>query len=100
MLSLYDNELDCIPIDELTSLRSLRNIRIDGNPWLCECRRRLERFFHERRIFENVGIEEKIMPVHKSSRQCMEKINIFVTSRHPINSNIKILEEVSTRKNY
>ncbi|XP_043663430.1 slit homolog 1 protein-like [Vespula pensylvanica] len=93
MLSLYDNELDCIPIDELTSLRSLRNIRIDGNPWLCECRRRLERFFHERRIFENVGIEEKIMPVHKSSRQCMEKINIFVTSRHPINSNIKILEE-------
>ncbi|KAL2725152.1 slit 1 protein-like isoform X1 [Vespula squamosa] len=93
MLSLYDNELDCIPIDELTSLRSLRNIRIDGNPWLCECRRKLERFFHERHIFENVGVGEKIMPVYKSSRQCMEKINIFVTSRHPANSNIKVLEE-------
>ncbi|XP_046822842.1 slit homolog 1 protein-like [Vespa crabro] len=93
ILSLYDNELDCIPIDELTFLRSLRNIRINGNPWLCECRRRLERFFHERHIFENVGTEEKIMPVYKSSRQCMEKINIFVNSRHPTNSNTKVLEE-------
>ncbi|XP_043497521.1 slit homolog 2 protein-like [Polistes fuscatus] len=93
ILSLYDNELDCIPIDELAPLRSLRNIRIDGNPWLCECRRKLERFFRERRIMENVGIEEKVMPVHKSWRQCMENINIFVISRHPTNPNIKILEE-------
>ncbi|KAK2580497.1 hypothetical protein KPH14_006234 [Odynerus spinipes] len=90
ILSLYDNELDCLTIDELMPLRSLRTVRIDGNPWLCECRRRLERFFKERRILENAGMDEKKMPVRMSLRQCMENTEFSTITRHSLISRTEI----------
>lgn len=93
ILSLYDNELDCLAIDEVTPLRSLKAVRIDGNPWLCECRRKLEKFFKEHRIVESAGMDEKKMPVRMSLRQCMENIEFFTTSQHSSISKTNIFDE-------
>ncbi|EFN86216.1 slit homolog 1 protein [Harpegnathos saltator] len=73
-LGLRDNDLDCLPVEELSHMRMLRAVRIDGNPWWCECRMRLDRFFRERSIVQ----EERCKPppgVHQRL-QCMTQIDI------------------------
>ncbi|KAG7212094.1 hypothetical protein KM043_012445 [Ampulex compressa] len=72
-LGLRDNDLDCLPIEDLSYLRTLRTVRIDGNPWLCECRQRLESFFREHSIVQEVGC--KCTGVYKYL-QCMTQIGI------------------------
>ncbi|XP_034939493.1 slit homolog 1 protein-like [Chelonus insularis] len=50
ILSLRNNDLDCLPIDELRTMKRLKTVRIDENPWLCDCRRALLAFFEKRKI--------------------------------------------------
>lgn len=74
-LGLRDNDLDCLPVEELSHLRMLRTVRIDGNPWLCECRLRLEKFFRSRSIVQEE--ECKVQPQVHRSLQCMIDIPIL-----------------------
>lgn len=71
-LGLRDNDLDCLPIEELSYLRTLRAVRIDGNPWLCECRQRLDKYFRDRSIIQEVQCSTKIHLCRKY--QCMTPI--------------------------
>lgn len=75
-LDLRDNDLDCLSAEELSHLRMLRTVRIDGNPWLCECRRRMENHFHERSIvpLSECRIRPKICLVQ--NLQCMTQIDV------------------------
>lgn len=73
-LGLRDNDLDCLPVEELSHMRMLRAVRIDGNPWLCECRMRLDRFFRERSIVQEERC--KLPPGVYRSLQCMTQIDI------------------------
>lgn len=88
-LDLRDNDLDCLSVDELSHLRMLNTIRIDGNPWLCECRLRMEEFFRERSIVQEA--ECKIRPgvcvLHRN--QCMAQIDI------PLPPPIITIEQIS-----
>lgn len=76
-LDLRDNDLDCLSVDELSHLTALRTVRIDGNPWLCECRLRMERFFRERSIIQETEcrFRPRICTVHRNP-QCMTQIEI------------------------
>lgn len=76
-LDLRDNDLDCLSVEELSHLTALRTVRIDGNPWLCECRLRMERFFRERSIVQEIAcrFRPKICTVHRNP-QCMAQIEI------------------------
>ncbi|KAL6257575.1 hypothetical protein P5V15_011152 [Pogonomyrmex californicus] len=76
-LDLRDNDLDCLSVEELSQLTALRTVRIDGNPWLCDCRLRMERFFRERRIVQEIEcrIRPRICIVHRNP-QCMTQIEI------------------------
>ena len=49
-LSLRDNDLDCLDTDALVTLTHLKTVQIGKNPWLCDCRNRLGKFFEERMI--------------------------------------------------
>ncbi|KZC11390.1 PREDICTED: slit homolog 1 protein-like [Dufourea novaeangliae] len=72
VLGLRDNDLDCLPTEELAYLRALRSVRIDGNPWLCECRQRLDRYLRDRSINQEVECSREI---HLCRRyQCMTHI--------------------------
>ncbi|XP_014476619.1 PREDICTED: slit homolog 3 protein isoform X2 [Dinoponera quadriceps] len=73
-LGLRDNDLDCLPVEELSHMRMLRAVRIDGNPWWCECRMRLDRFFRERSIIQEERC--KLQPGVHRSLQCMTQIDI------------------------
>lgn len=73
-LGLRGNDLDCLPVEELSHMRMLRTVRIDGNPWLCECRLRLEKFFRERSIVQEE--ECKPPPGVYLNLQCMTHIDI------------------------
>ncbi|XP_066584015.1 slit homolog 2 protein-like [Prorops nasuta] len=72
-LGLRDNDLDCLPIEGLALLRSLRTIRIDGNPWICECRQRLESFFRERQITQEEQCRACAPHIYL---QCMTQVEI------------------------
>lgn len=72
-LGLRDNDLDCLPVEELAHLRMLRTVRIDGNPWLCECRQRMDMFFKERSIVQE---ERCIATCVYGNSQCMTQIAI------------------------
>ncbi|XP_078042719.1 uncharacterized protein LOC144473046 isoform X2 [Augochlora pura] len=75
-LGLRDNDLDCLATEDLLYLRSLRSVRIDGNPWLCECRQRLDRYFRERSIRLEMDCSRE---VHLCRRyQCMTQIGFPV----------------------
>jgi len=76
-LDLRDNDLDCLSVEELSHLTALRTVRIDGNPWLCECRLRMERFFRERSIIQEIEcrFRPRICIVHRKP-QCMTQIEI------------------------
>ncbi|XP_067872899.1 leucine-rich repeat-containing protein 38-like [Heterodontus francisci] len=37
VLELNDNALEALSVSVLSSLPSLRTVRLDGNPWLCNC---------------------------------------------------------------
>ncbi|KAG5318232.1 SLIT2 protein, partial [Pseudoatta argentina] len=76
-LDLRDNDLDCLSVEELSYLTALRTVRIDGNPWLCECRLRMERFFRERSIIQEIEcrFRPRICTVHRNP-QCMTQIEI------------------------
>ncbi|XP_043289660.1 slit homolog 2 protein-like [Venturia canescens] len=56
-LSLRDNDLDCLPIEALGALKSLRTVQIAKNPWLCDCRYSLDKFFADRLIERGPGEE-------------------------------------------
>ncbi|XP_011870892.1 PREDICTED: slit homolog 2 protein-like [Vollenhovia emeryi] len=76
-LDLRDNDLDCLSVEELSHLTALRTVRIDGNPWLCECRLRMERFFRERSIVQEIEcrFRPRVCTVHRNP-QCMAQIEI------------------------
>ncbi|XP_029167720.1 protein slit-like isoform X2 [Nylanderia fulva] len=76
-LDLRDNDLDCLSVEELSHLTRLKTVRIDGNPWLCECRLRMEKFFHDRSIVQETEcrVRPRICTVHKIP-QCMTQIDI------------------------
>lgn len=74
ILGLRDNDLDCLPVEELSHLRMLRTVRIDGNPWLCECRLKLEKFFRARSIVQEE--ECKVRPQVHQNLQCMMQVDI------------------------
>lgn len=76
VLGLRDNDLNCLPIDELPYLRMLRTVRIDGNPWLCECRRKLDEYFRSRSIVQEVECLKQINDCRKY--QCMTPIGFTV----------------------
>ncbi|XP_012531721.1 slit homolog 2 protein [Monomorium pharaonis] len=76
-LDLRDNDLDCLSVEELSHLTALRTVRIDGNPWLCECRIRMDKFFRERSIIQE--IECRFRPkvcLMRRNPQCMTQIEI------------------------
>ncbi|KOX72038.1 Protein slit [Melipona quadrifasciata] len=76
ILGLRDNDLNCLPIDELPYLRALRTVRIDGNPWLCECRRKLDQYLRSRSIVQEVECLRQISVCKKY--QCMTPIGFPV----------------------
>ncbi|KAL0128194.1 hypothetical protein PUN28_003447 [Cardiocondyla obscurior] len=83
-LDLRDNDLDCLSVEELSHLTALRTVRIDGNPWLCECRLRMERFFRERSIVQE--IECRFRPrvcTAQRNPQCMTQIEISLPPSLP-----------------
>ncbi|XP_020277519.1 slit homolog 3 protein-like [Pseudomyrmex gracilis] len=76
-LDLRDNDLDCLSVEELSHLKSLRTVRIDGNPWLCHCRFRMDKFFLERSIVQE--IQCRIRPgvcTKYRNPQCMTHVDI------------------------
>ena len=75
-LGLRDNDLDCLPIEELSYLRALRTVRIDGNPWLCECRQKLDEYFGSRSIVQEVQCLRETNVCRKY--QCMTPIGFPV----------------------
>ncbi|KAL6433204.1 hypothetical protein ACFW04_006432 [Cataglyphis niger] len=93
ILDLRNNDLDCLSVDELSHLTMLRTVRIDGNPWLCECRLRMEKFFHDRSIVQEIEcrVRPKICTVHKIP-QCMTQIDI------PLPSPTIIIEPISNQE--
>lgn len=92
-LDLRNNDLDCLSVDELSHLTMLRTVRIDGNPWLCECRLRMEKFFHDRSIVQEIEcrVGPRICTVHKIP-QCMTQIDI------PLPSPMIIIEPISNQE--
>ncbi|KAM0733762.1 Slit-like protein 3 protein [Formica fusca] len=92
-LDLRNNDLDCLSVDELSHLTMLRTVRIDGNPWLCECRLRMEKFFHDRSIVQEIEcrVRPRICTVHKIP-QCMTQIDI------PLPSPMIIIEPISNQE--
>ncbi|KAK0176770.1 hypothetical protein PV328_000875 [Microctonus aethiopoides] len=58
ILSVRNNDLDCLPIDALTSMKHLKTIRIDQNPWMCDCRRELLNYFESRKINQGSFVHE------------------------------------------
>lgn len=93
ILDLRDNDLDCLSVEELSHLTMLRTVRIDGNPWLCECRLRMEKFFHDRSIVQEVEcrVRPKICTVYKIP-QCMTQIDI------PLPSPMITIEPISSHE--
>ncbi|KOC64388.1 Slit like protein 2 protein [Habropoda laboriosa] len=75
-LGLRDNDLDCLPTEELSYLRLLKVVRIDGNPWLCECRHRLDEYFRSRSIVQEAECTRQITVCRKY--QCMTPIGLPV----------------------
>ncbi|XP_054016390.1 protein slit-like [Hylaeus anthracinus] len=75
-LSLRDNDLDCLPTEDLSYLRMLKSVRIDGNPWLCECRQRLEKYFRDRSITPEFECSREVYMCRKY--QCMTQIGFPV----------------------
>ncbi|XP_076300740.1 uncharacterized protein LOC143218952 [Lasioglossum baleicum] len=98
-LGLRDNDLDCLATEDLVYLRSLRSVRIDGNPWLCECRQRLDKYFRERSISLETDCSRE---VHLCRRyQCMTQIGfpILPTTFTTHNLNTYNREWTSVRGN-
>ncbi|EZA60024.1 Slit-like protein 1 protein [Ooceraea biroi] len=75
-LDLRDNDLDCLSVEELSHLTMLRTVRIDGNPWLCECRRIMENFFHERSIVQVLECRARKKICVVRNLQCMTQIDV------------------------
>ena len=75
-LGLRDNDLDCLPTEELVYLRSLRAVRVDGNPWLCECRQRMDKHFRDRTIAQEVECSRDVYVCR--NYQCMTQIGFPV----------------------
>lgn len=75
-LDLRDNDLDCLSVEELSHLTMLRTVRIDGNPWLCECRRRMENFFRERSIVQVLECRARPKICVVQNLQCMTQIEV------------------------
>lgn len=65
-LSLRDNDLDCLPVDALESLTSLKSVQIGKNPWLCDCRNSLGKFF-EGRMIEHGPDEECVTEIRNAT---------------------------------
>ncbi|CAL7942402.1 unnamed protein product [Xylocopa violacea] len=76
VLGLRDNDLDCLPTEELSYLRMLKTVRIDGNPWLCECRNKLDEHFRSRSIVQEVECSTQISIC--KAYQCMTPIGFPV----------------------
>lgn len=76
VLGLRDNDLDCLPIEDLEYLRMLRTVRIDGNPWDCECRRRLDEYLRSRSIIQEVECRRQMNVCRRY--QCMTPIRFPV----------------------
>nr|XP_033337925.1 slit homolog 2 protein-like [Megalopta genalis]XP_033337926.1 slit homolog 2 protein-like [Megalopta genalis] len=98
-LGLRDNDLDCLATEDLSYLRSLKSIRIDGNPWLCECRQRLDRYFRERSIRLEADCSRE---VHLCKRyQCMTQIEFPVVpvtfTTHDMNNYNRLRDWTSIR---
>ncbi|XP_043796745.1 slit homolog 1 protein-like isoform X2 [Apis laboriosa] len=82
VLGLRDNDLNCLPIEELSYLQNLRIVRIDGNPWLCECQQKLNKYFRSRSIVQEVECLRQINICRKY--QCMTPIGVPILSSVPI----------------
>lgn len=80
VLGLRDNDLNCLPIEELSYLQNLRTVRIDGNPWLCECQQKLNKYFRSQSI-----VQECLRQINICRKyQCMTSIGIPIFSSVPI----------------
>lgn len=49
-LSIRNNDVDCLPVEALAKIERLKIMKIDDNPWLCDCRTALQNFFKEKNI--------------------------------------------------
>nr|XP_031830798.1 slit homolog 2 protein-like [Nomia melanderi] len=89
-LGLRDNDLDCLMTEDLSYLRSLKTVRIDGNPWLCECRQMLDKYFKDRSISQEAECSAEVHLCR--TYQCMTQIGFpalpaSFTTQHLINYN-------------
>ncbi|XP_063988839.1 slit homolog 2 protein-like [Diachasmimorpha longicaudata] len=49
-LSIRNNDVDCLPVEALAKIERLKIMKIDDNPWLCDCKSSLLEFFRGRNI--------------------------------------------------
>lgn len=82
VLGLRDNDLNCLPIEELSYLQNLKTVRIDGNPWLCECQQKLNKYFRSRSIVQEMECLRQINICKKY--QCMTPIGVPILSSVPV----------------
>ncbi|XP_076232670.1 uncharacterized protein LOC143178097 isoform X2 [Calliopsis andreniformis] len=78
MLNLRDNDLDCLSTEEMSYMRMLRTVRIDGNPWLCNCRERIDKYLQDRSIVQERECSRDIYFCKK--HQCMMQIEFSTLS--------------------
>ncbi|XP_076631629.1 uncharacterized protein LOC143346886 [Colletes latitarsis] len=82
-LSLRDNDLDCLPIEELSYLRELRVMRIGGNPWLCNCWERLDRYILDHSLVPELECPKEMYLCRKY--QCMTQVGFPIHSSNNCN---------------
>ncbi|XP_015117016.1 slit homolog 3 protein [Diachasma alloeum] len=48
--SIRNNDVDCLPLEALAKIERLKIMKIDDNPWLCDCKSALLKFFQSKNI--------------------------------------------------
>lgn len=94
VLGLRDNDLNCLPIEELSYLQNLKTVRIDGNPWLCECQQKLNKYFRSRSIVQEMECLRQINICKKY--QCMTPIGVPILSSVPVAQQFYNFNKVNT----
>uniref|UniRef100_A0A0C9Q9A6 SLIT1_0 protein n=1 Tax=Fopius arisanus TaxID=64838 RepID=A0A0C9Q9A6_9HYME len=49
-LSIRNNDIDCLPVEALTKIERLKIMKIDDNPWSCDCKNSLLTFLQSKNI--------------------------------------------------